>query len=269
MPSRLVPRFFMNRFFTPPVKTDRLGRALVAPYPLRKVEAVLLKAGYDVWVVPPHKLEKTVGERTKIVGISVHDPLGIDPVSFKLSMIFGGGETWTARFFRELSDKVSSLKKKFRFKVIVGGPASWELVNENLDFIDLILVGEAESILPSLIEKLISGERLPRVVRSKSAKLEDIPPIVNPARLGEVQITRGCPRGCWFCSVTPETFRSIPIDIIKKEVEVNIRGGIRRVELITDDIMLYGSQALRVNHDAIVKLYTELASMNVEGIWFP
>jgi radical SAM superfamily enzyme YgiQ (UPF0313 family) len=60
--------------------------------------------------------------------------------------------------------------------------------------------------------------KCPKIVYGKDAKIDEIPPIINPARLGEVQITRGCPRGCAFCSITPETFRSIPLDVIKKEV---------------------------------------------------
>lgn len=61
----------------------------------------------------------------------------------------------------------------------------------------------------------------------------------------------------------------MPIDLIKKEVEVDMRGGWNKVEFITDDIMLYGSQKLRTNHEAIVKLFTEVMNMGVDGIWWP
>ncbi|MBP1449359.1 MAG: B12-binding domain-containing radical SAM protein, partial [Thermoproteus sp.] len=99
---------------------------------------------------------------------------------------------------------------------------------------------------------------------------EDIPAIVNPARLGEVQITRGCPRGCQFCPVTPATFRSMPISTIVKEVEVNLKAGWTQADLITDDLLLYGTSPygpdrLRVNHNAIVKLYEAIKSVEVEG----
>ncbi|MEM4001248.1 MAG: radical SAM protein, partial [Saccharolobus sp.] len=47
MPSRLVPKFFMDRFFTPDVPVDSEGRAIVAPYALRKVESTLVHAGFD------------------------------------------------------------------------------------------------------------------------------------------------------------------------------------------------------------------------------
>ena len=268
MPYRLVPRIFMDKFFTPPIRTDKKGRAIIAPYALRKIEAVLANKGFDVAVVPPEKLRKAVGERTRVIGITVHDPFGLNPVSFKLSMLFGGGPTWTAKFFEELGEEIKSIKGGF--KVLAGGPGAWELLNNTPDWIDHIFLGEAEVTLPEVVKKIIDGEELPKVIKGKDPKADEIPPIINPARLGEVQITRGCPRGCQFCSITPESFRSIPLETIKKEVEVNMKkGGIRKVEFITDDVLLYGSQKLRVNKDAIVKLFTEVMNMGVEGIWWP
>jgi len=270
MPYRLVPRIFMDKIFTPPIPADKEGKAIYAPYALRKIEATLLYHGFkDVIVTPPERLSKVIDEDTKIVGLTVHDPLGIDPVSTKLCMLFGGGPSWTAKFFEELGEEISKLKNKYNFKVIIGGPAAWELIKERPEWLDVLFIGEAEHTLPGVISDILNGKEAPKLIYGKDPKVEEIPPIVNPARLGEVQITRGCPRGCSFCSITPETFRSIPLETIKKEVEINMKGGINRVEFITDDIMLYGSQKLRVNHEAITKLYKEVMAMGVDGIWFP
>ncbi|AOL15934.1 radical SAM protein [Sulfolobus sp. A20] len=271
MPSRLVPRAFMDKFFTPNTPVDSEGKALYAPYALRKVESVLVHAGFSsVAVVPPERLGKVVDGRTRVVGLTVHDPFGLNPVSFKLSMIFGGGSTWTAKYFEELGESISKLKGKYGFKVVAGGPGAWELVKDKPNWIDVIYIGDAEGKLPEVMKKLIDGEEIEnKVIYNKLPKSTKIPPIINPARLGEVQITRGCPRGCQFCSITPETFISIPIETIKKEIQVNMKAGTKRVEFITDDVLLYGSQKLRVNHEAIVKLFSETMNMGVDGIWFP
>ncbi|TRM80446.1 radical SAM protein, partial [Sulfolobus sp. F3] len=125
MPSRLVPRAFMDKFFTPNTPVDSEGKALYAPYALRKVESVLVHAGFSsVAVVPPERLGKVVDGRTRVVGLTVHDPFGLNPVSFKLSMIFGGGSTWTAKYFEELGESISKLKGKYGFKVVAGGPGA-------------------------------------------------------------------------------------------------------------------------------------------------
>lgn len=268
MPYRLVPRFFMDRFFTPKMPTDSEGKALYAPYALRKVEAILLDSGFNVAVVPPENISR-FASKTKVIGLSAHDPFGLDPVSAKLSFIFGGGPTWTAKFFSELGDIIKNLKQKYNFKVIAGGPGAWEISLNIPDWIDVVFIGEAEVDLPRVIKSLMDGNEVPRVIHGRNPKVYQIPTIKNPARLGEVQITRGCPRGCKFCSITPETFRSIPIEDVKKEVEVNLKGGWKRVEFLTDDVMLYGSSKLRVNHDAIVRLFSEVMGMGVDGIWFP
>jgi hypothetical protein len=56
MPARLVPRFFMDRLFTLLIKSDRYGRALTAPYALRKLEAPLIRSGFSTWVVVTERI---------------------------------------------------------------------------------------------------------------------------------------------------------------------------------------------------------------------
>ena len=262
----------MDKLFTPPIPSDREGKAVIAPYPLRKVETVLASKGFKGAVVPPEKIEKFIKKHNpKVVGINTHDPLGIEPVTAHLSMILGGGKSWTAKYFEELGEKLKKLKTKYGFKVVVGGAGAWQLERETPDWVDIVFIGHAEIDFPEIVKKIEDKSgNLPRVVRARyPKKIEDIPPIINPARGGEVQITRGCPRGCWFCSVTPDTFISFPLDYIIKEVKVNMNAGIKDVTLITDDIMLYGARRLNeVNHDAIVKLFRELKNLGAGYINF-
>ena len=270
MPARLVPRVLMNSIFTPPEETNRKGEAYFAPYALRKVEASLVASGItDVSVVSPDMLERAIDEDTKVVGISVHDPLGLAPVTFKLTMIFGGGPSWTEKFFQEMGNRIAKLKKKYGFKVFAGGPAAWQLSLERPHWVDTIFSGEAELDLPDLVRKAINGDQMPRDSVGRMPKVEEIPTIIKPSRFGEVQVTRGCPRGCQFCSITPETFRSIPLSDIIKEVNLNQNAGQNSVELLTDDILLYGSKRLGVNHEAIVNLFTEVKKQGVDLIYFP
>lgn len=270
MPHRLVPRLFMDKFFTPPATADENGRAILAPYALRKVEATLVNAGFNTCVSPPEKLEKVVSQSTKVLGVTVHDPMGVEPVTFKLTMLFGGGKSWTAKYFEELGDKIRRLKQMYGFRTLVGGPGAWQVQRERPEWVDVVFIGHAELDLPPLINSIVSGKDVPRVVFGRNPRSADeIPLIVNPARFGEVQVTRGCPRGCQFCSITPDSFITIPVETVLKEVEVNLRAGQTRVDLVTDDILLYGAQRLRVNHEAVTKLFSEVKKMGVESIGFP
>jgi hypothetical protein len=79
-PNRYV-RPIVRRFFVP--MDERDGRARFAPYSLRKIEALLGdQDGPDtVAVCHPDNLAKFIGDRTKVVGITTMDPLGLGYVS--------------------------------------------------------------------------------------------------------------------------------------------------------------------------------------------
>ncbi|MCL5731106.1 MAG: B12-binding domain-containing radical SAM protein [Candidatus Thermoplasmatota archaeon] len=270
MPHRLVPRILMDKVFTPPMKSYSSGEAIDAPYALRKVEAIISGSGYrSVAVAPPEKLSKIVDRSTRVLGISVHDPYGLSPVSTKLSLMFGGGRSWTAKFFEDLGETIVSLKNKYHFTVFAGGPGVWQMDLQRPEWVDVVFNGEAELDLPPLIRKILSGEPFPAKVNGRDPKVDQIPTIIKPARFGEVQVTRGCPRGCQFCSITPEMFRSIPMKDIMAEVSLNLRAGHKSVDLVTDDILLYGSKKLETNHQAVVDLFRNIREAGVEEIYFP
>ena len=272
LPYRLVPAFVQYRVLAPPIPLVN-GRASLAPYPLCKVEAALLATGFkreDVYVVPPNYLRQVVDKDTAVVGIHVLDPMGLAPVSWTLRVLSGGGDTCTHYEFERLMETVRELKRRYRFKVVVGGPGVWQLKGlESRYDIDVLFEGEAELTFPKLVKDILEGKEVPKHVFGESAPPSLIPPIVTPSRNGIVQITRGCPRRCRFCSPTMFNFRSMPLETIMKEVELNLRSGVKAIGFTTEDILLYGANGLRPNLDAIKKLYDQTISLmrryGVEG----
>ncbi|HDN76238.1 MAG TPA: B12-binding domain-containing radical SAM protein, partial [Acidilobales archaeon] len=258
LPYRLVPRFIQYRILSPSIPLIN-NRAPVAPYPLSKIEAALLAAGFkreDVYIVPPSYLSQMISEDTAVVGIHVLDPMGLAPVSWTLRVLSGGGDTCTHYEFEKLMRIVRKLKERYRFKVIVGGPGVWQLKGlEDRYGIDVLFEGEAELTFPKLVNDILNGKEVPRYVFGESIPPNLIPPIITPSRNGIVQVTRGCPRRCKFCSPTMFYFRSIPLETVMKEVEVNLRSGIKSVGFATEDILLYGAKGLRPNLEAIKKLF--------------
>lgn len=273
VPYRLVPNLLLEKVLTPPIETDEEGRALIATYSLRKVEATLLKAGFDpkqVIVTSPNKITKVVTENTRIVGISVVDPIGKAPVSYTLASILGGGDTCTKVEFLTLMREIRDLREKYNFSVVVGGPGVWQLtqVREALG-IDVLFNGEAEVSFPTLVRSIIDGKKPPSLVFGEMPSADVIPAIVNPSRLGVVQVTRGCPRKCQFCSPTMMKFRSIPLEEILDEVEVNIRNGAKYIDLVSDDILLYRANGVSVNHEAVSELFSAVVSKCHMPVTFP
>ena len=258
LPYRVVPELAQYHILSP--KTPAKGlRAKYAPYAICKVEASLIAAGFgrdDVVVVPPRMVAKAIDKDTEIVAIHVLDPKGLAPVTWTLKALAGGGKSCTELEFEKLMDVIRSLKERYGFKVIVGGPGNWQLRGyEDKYGIDVLFDGEAEVTFPIIVKKLLDGEEVPRYVRGEPVPLDRIPLIITPSRNGLVQITRGCPRRCHFCNPTMWHFRSFPLDIITEEIEFNLKNGIEKISLVTEDVLLYGAHGLKLNPDAVKKLF--------------
>jgi len=273
VPYRFVPQLFLEKALGSPIETDEEGRALTATYSLRKVEASLLNAGFEskqVIVTSPKKIQKVITSSTRIVGISVVDPLGKAPVSVALASLLGGGDSCTKVEFLDLVNKVKTLKKKYDFSIVVGGPGVWQLTQvKELLGIDVLFFGEAEITFPKLAHDIIEGKKSLPLVFGETPSTEEIPVIAKPSRLGAVQVTRGCPRKCQFCAPTTSKFRSIPLDKILSEAELNIRNGAKYIDLTSDDVLLYGANGIRVNHEAVIKLFSTIVEKYNVPVTFP
>ena len=269
VPYRLVPRPVYTKLLAPPMKVDGKGRAVYAPYPLRKLEAALLNSGFsedDVIITTPEALESVVSEDTEVLGVSVLDPMGLAPVSYTLRVLFGGGDTCTKVEFLRLMSLVRRLKARYGFTVVAGGEGVWQIDGLEERFgIDTLFYGEGEKTFPELVRDILSGSKPPRKVYGESPDVDEIPPIVAPARGRIVQVTRGCPRKCRFCSPTTWRFRSMPLDLIRREVEVNLRYGGRSVDFVSDDILLYGARGIHVNREAVLSLFRMAREYGVCG----
>ena len=248
-------------------KSDSEGRLGIAPYGIRKIEAALLEYGFtrdEVIVADPRKLHKVIGRETRVIGVTVHDPLGYAAVSQLTACMFRLIDWWPARSYTAMAfnDLINNpLLKRYGSRLIVGGPGIWQLEEhpERLDEwkIDCLVDGEAEGIVGELFTEAIRGESIPRRIRSKPIDTASIPLIKNPSSSGIVEITRGCGRGCQFCSPDLLMFRSIPKDRILKEVELEVRHGLRSITLHSEDALFYGRRmwSFEINHDAIVDLW--------------
>jgi len=273
VPYRLVPGPFLKKVLGSPLETDGGGRAMKATYPLRKVEAALLNAGFErkqVIVTTPNKIRRAITKDTRIVGLSVVDPLGKAPVSYTLASLLGGGDSCTKVEFLALMKEIKALKREYDFKLIVGGQGVWQLspVYKALG-IDTLFFGEAEITFPKLASSIINGEKPPSIVHGETPSVEEIPTIVNPSITGAVQITRGCPRRCQFCSPTMLKFRSVPLEKILAEVKVNVKNGVEYIDLRSDDILLYGANGIWVNHEAVTKLFRAVTEKYDVSVTFP
>jgi len=257
VPKGLIPDKLYFSLFCPSIEVNKDGTVDVAPCGTRKIEATLIDHGFkreDIIVAHPEHLDKVVGPRTKVVGITENDPLGIGPATSTFTRIFGG-EAYMAIKFKELLNHPAV--RRFKPKIIVGGPGAWQLEEEETRRrlgIDCVVIGEGERVVAPLFEKALNGEDLPGVVYGETVPVEEIPVIRGATIDGIVEIARGCGRGCDFCVPTMRLYRCLPIDHILKEVEVNIKAG-RNPLLHAEDVLRYGAKGIEVNKEAVINLF--------------
>ncbi len=263
------PKFLVQKKLYPPVPFNHDGTAKFAPYGLRKVESLLIEefGEENVVTVYPTNLHCFIGQKTKIIGISTMDPLGIGFVSRTYTSIFGiNGKPATLVEFETLLSNPTL--QKSRAKIIVGGSGAWQISTANMQHklgIDTIVIGQAEHSLIQIFRKALNGEKLDRVITMQIPEDKEIPVIKKPSIYGTVEITRGCGRGCAFCSPTLRQRYSLPLKHILREVELNARRGTRAILLQTDDVFLYKSKPNFIpNREAIVKLIQDIDK--IEGV---
>ena len=247
------------------IPNNKDGSAQRTIYGLRKVETIISKefGKENVVVTNYDQLHKFIGKNTKIVGISSMDPMGLAYVSTTYNSLIGfGGEALNAAEFEKLITHPAI--QHYKPKIIVGGAGSWQINEAGTQKkwgIDVLFQGEAEEDLISVFKKMMNNEPVPSYFIAQKPNRKKIPPIINAACYGMVEITRGCGRGCQFCSPTNRTKYSFPLEYIMKEVKTNINSGVSTIFTVTEDIFLYKSkQGFIPNREAIVKLFKTIAS---------
>src|SRR2546425_473071 len=269
-PEKVIPRPILRpEWFRPEDHPD--GSAKFLPYGLRKVETLLLKhfPREDVVACHPDNLGRFVGPRTKVVGITSMDPMGLAYVSVTYnSMIAVPGESVDAIEFRRVVENPAL--RRYDPTIILGGAGAWQVRHAGKveEFgIDALIHGEGELTVLDVFRKAIAGDPLPKEVHGSKVPIEFTPPIESAASYGVVEITRGCGRGCQFCSPTNRRRHSLPIPHILKEVEVNVKAGSNSIFFATEDLFLYEcGPKFEPNGPAMARLIESVG--NVPGVEF-
>lgn len=295
--SRLPGSIYTFLRGPPPRSID--GRALLAPYSVRKLEAALLKSvpRDDVVVAQEDHLSQFVDEDTEVIGVSTMDPLGLGPLTMSYSVFFEtSAPAYVQSEFEALLRRVNKARGGRKAKILVGGPGVWELTvrPEELERngIDFAFQGEADDIASDLFRYVAEeGDERTEFFRGYQTfddgfhkqwtadkrfitryqfsrqfpALDDIPDIVGPSVKGMVEVMRGCGIGCDFCEVTLRPLRYYPPAKVRKELEVNVRAGVDNAWLHSDEIFAYDHGRNFVpNEDSMLDLMN--AVMSTPGV---
>ncbi len=164
-----------------------------------------------------------------------------------------------AKTVRSLREAFRHYRKRLIF--IAGGPHSTGDVKGVLSMgFDFVFVGEAEKSFPEFLETLQNNGDFSEIRgiayfnekgeyiytgRSQEIDLNFYPPFsLRLNRINPIEITRGCPFGCYYCQ-TPRIFgkkvRHRSIEVVLRYVELLLKRGIRDFRFITPNAFSYGS----------------------------
>jgi radical SAM superfamily enzyme YgiQ (UPF0313 family) len=249
------------------------GSAACMPSGLRVVERSLSRVfdPADIVVCHAEDLPGFIGPRTRVVGVSTHNPLGVTFAAGVFASIFGTSrDPITSHYTKALFEILNRSPWRSGFKVIVGGTGGWQIVQTDAFGalgIDCVVDGRSE--MPetiALFRKAIAGEALPRVLTVPPPATRD--GILLPDRrttFGAIEITTGCGRRCQFCAPDLNPQMDVPKAQILEAVRAHVRDGGTRVSLATEDTFIWGQVRTGTpfffpNREALLELCREVSA---------
>jgi radical SAM superfamily enzyme YgiQ (UPF0313 family) len=247
------------------------GSARYMPAGVRLVEASVLRrfSADDVVCCYPDDLPRFIGPRTRVVGVSTHNPLGVTFAAGVYASIFGSSrEPINSHYSRLVFDSLKQSPYRANFKVIVGGSGGWQISQtdhyEDLG-VDCVVEGRSESAQAlDLFERAVRGEALPRFAQVEHPTGAD--GLLTPRKrttFGVVEMTTGCGRRCHFCLPDLNPQIDFPKASIMEAVRVNVRDGNRQISLATEDMFIWGQVHTNVpfyfpNREALLDLFRDV-----------
>lgn len=273
MQTTKVPRAAMRSFVAPAVHTDAQGRARQVPLGLRRLEAALVKyaglAPHEVVATTPERLESLLGPEVKVVCFSSSDPLGRG-MSNTTTTNFWGGELYTKYFSRQTLSMLLRAKQRYGFKVIGGGAGAWQWSQYEdptaRECLDYIYEGYFEESGPELVSAILDGGATQKHTQAQNTAAGRICPIRAGSLLGIIELSRGCGRGCHFCTIAGKKMEHLPHDLILSDLQMNVANGIRSVVSGSEDFFRYGAAGLKPDYDKLRELLVKMRQ--IEGLSF-
>ena len=165
--------------------------------------------------------------------------------------------------------KIADMYRRKGIKTVIGGVHASMLYEEAINFIDSVVIGEAESVWSDVIHDFESNQ-LKRYYKGERIALNHL---VRPRMdfyktrkyrvKAVVQTARGCPNDCEFCSVTTlygRTYRQRPVEELLDELEAIKQ---KNIFFPDDNILGYGEKA----EQRAIRLFKGMKDRGLKKRW--
>jgi radical SAM superfamily enzyme YgiQ (UPF0313 family) len=164
--------------------------------------------------------------------------------------------------------EIASYYREKGITTVIGGIHASMMLGEAIKFVDAVVIGEVESVWPSLIEDFEKGE----IKKNYTGILLSMENAVKPQRdlfhrdynFASIQTTRGCPMSCDFCSVhtfNGNSYRLRPVDEVLDELETLEHN---LVYFVDDNLIGYGKRS----QQRAIELFKGIIERGIKIDWF-
>jgi radical SAM superfamily enzyme YgiQ (UPF0313 family) len=177
-----------------------------------------------------------------------------------------GLSSFTAQITRAY--EIAGIFREKNVYTVIGGIHASMMPDEALQYVDTVVIGEAESTWQRFIHDFENGQPRPAYREDRAAQTK-----ISRARhdlfhpnyvFDSIQTARGCPMDCNFCSVTTfngHNYRQRDIEDVLDELESIQK---RFVYFVDDNLYGYGTNAA----ERAVALFNGITGRGIKKQWF-
>jgi radical SAM superfamily enzyme YgiQ (UPF0313 family) len=164
--------------------------------------------------------------------------------------------------------EIATLYRDGGIPTVLGGIHASMLPEEAQQYVDTVVIGEAESVWPKVIADFEAG-KMQKIYQGEWLDLKGMPKprreLFHPGyMLGSIQTSRGCPMDCEFCSVSAfngRRYRQRPVEEVLDELETIPQ---KMVFFVDDNLIGYGKQ----DEERAITLFKGMIERGISKDWW-
>ena len=229
--------------------------------------------------VNPARVGLTVNKSSRFPPIGLGIIATLTPPDWQVSLV---DENWDSFTYREAdlvgitaftasacrAYEIAAQYRQNNVPVIMGGIHASMCPQEALQYVDAVVLGEAESIWQTVLSDFDTGQ-LKKEYHGERAELSNM---AQPRRdlfradymFASVQTSRGCPMDCEFCSVTAfngRQYRQRPVEDVLDELATIPQ---KMIFFVDDNIIGYGEKS----KERAKALFQGMVERKLDKWWF-